>query len=55
MLDGTPFQAQHSLFSGDLLFIGGAGNICVSVCFELLTHRYVQGKGKVGKGKCGFV
>ena len=25
ILDGTPFHARNSLFSGDLLFIGGAG------------------------------
>ena len=27
ILDGTPFHTQNSLFSGDLLFVGGAGNI----------------------------
>jgi len=25
ILDGTPFHCQNSLFSGDLIFIGGAG------------------------------
>jgi len=25
VLDGSSFQSQNSLFSGDLLFIGGAG------------------------------
>lgn len=35
VLSGTPFHTQNSLFSGDLLFIGGAGDTCV--CEVLLT------------------
>jgi len=33
VLSGAPFHSQHSLFSGDLLFIGGAG---VNVVFGML-------------------
>ena len=34
ILDGTPFHIQSSLFSGDLLFIAGTGDVCASFCHE---------------------
>jgi len=39
MLEGTPFHTQNSLFSGDLLFIGGAGLwFCSIARSTLLTN-----------------
>ena len=36
ILDGTPFHSQNSLFSGDLLFIAGAGDTVYTAL--LLDH-----------------
>ena len=40
ILDGTPFHSQNSLFSGDLLFIGGAGDIWLLSVIYILQLIY---------------
>jgi len=40
ILDGTPFHSQNALFSGDLLFIGGAGDIWLLSVIYILQLIY---------------
>ena len=44
ILDGTPFHSQNSLFSGDLLFIAGAGDTVYSafiILINLFIHSFI--------------